>query len=431
MSKIVGLVGAMMLILVGCSQSESEGQSATDLSSGQLYTTETSRVDPAELERLVSLGYVDYATGTVEPARDSKYNRIAGDYIFYVSADSPSAQLALPNGEVLHTWQIPFDQIWPDGPNWQDEFSASLMPGTSHQGYWRRAYLQSDGSVLLIFENLGLARIDRDSKVIWKSRLRAHNDLELDEHGRSWVLTRKPRKISGLERTFEVMDNLITVLSPQGELIDETSLIDVLDGSILTRRDWRAWIDDPQDRPTDPLHANSIELIPENLTARSSLGGANVLVSIRNLNRVVAVDTDRGRVTFVGRGDFRAQHDVTLTADGTILLFDNLGAKTWSRVFEFELAPWNLIWSYTGESGSRFFSTFQSTASRLSDGTTLIVPSATGSAFIVTPEGEIAWRFSNPHRARSKKNRTASLWDLKVVSASELNREFRISIGAE
>src|SRR3970282_1026792 len=86
-------------------------------------------------------------------------------------------------GEVLHRWSRPFADVWPDSPD-ADKLGAT---------WWRRARLLDDGDLLVVCEGLGVARIDRDSKLVWAVANSAHHDLAVLENGDVYVLTRAVR----------------------------------------------------------------------------------------------------------------------------------------------------------------------------------------------------------------------------------------------
>lgn len=58
--------------------------------------------------------------------------------------------------------------------------------------------------------------------------------------------------------------------------------------------------------------------------------------------------------------------------------------------------PAKLVWSYTAPKKSDFYSFFISGAQRLANGNTLICSGANGTAFEVTPDNEIVWKYVNP-----------------------------------
>jgi hypothetical protein len=66
------------------------------------------------------------------------------------------------------------------------------------------------------------------------------------------------------------------------------------------------------------------------------------------------------------------------------------------------------LWTYTAPDKVSFFSTFISSAHRLSNGNTFICSGAQGRFFEVTPEGEIVWEYWSPYsgKARPELNET-------------------------
>jgi hypothetical protein len=104
-----------------------------------------------------------------------------------------------------------------------------------------------------------------------------------------------------------------------------------------------------------------------------------------------------------------------LPGEGHILLFNNGGERPdggYSSVDELILpvdaqgryickpgtsyGPEQPVWSYSAAKKPDFFSHFISGAQRLPNGNTLICSGANGTAFEVTPEREIVWKYVNP-----------------------------------
>ena len=111
-----------------------------------------------------------------------------------------------------------------------------------------------------------------------------------------------------------------------------------------------------------------------------------------------------------------------LPGAGNILVFDNGGAagfgppnpgsptgewnalRDHSRVLEINPVTLEIVWQYTARTAgfvpvaedSKFFSHYASGAQRLPNGNTLIVETAYGRIFEVTPQSEIAWEYINP-----------------------------------
>ena len=109
------------------------------------------------------------------------------------------------------------------------------------------------------------------------------------------------------------------------------------------------------------------------------------------------------------------QHDahmipLGLPGAGNVLVFDNQGAAGFppiylnmfagSRVLEIDPISREIVWQFDASVSGRpfwnFFSSFISSARRLSNGNTLICEGMHGRFFQVTPKGEIVWEYVNP-----------------------------------
>jgi len=152
----------------------------------------------------------------------------------------------------------------------------------------------------------------------------------------------------------------------------------------------------------DPLHSNTVEFVePDLAPAFPGLTAGEVVVSLRNMDFLIAVDLARKTVTAALTGGWRRQHDADLLPSGEILLFDNLGnlgPQGRSRVIQFEPGDGRITWSYTGTIERPLYSLWRSTQQRLANGNTLITESGGGRLLEVTAAGDIVWEFINPVR---------------------------------
>ena len=141
-------------------------------------------------------------------------------------------------------------------------------------------------------------------------------------------------------------------------------------------------------------HANSVYPVP---------GEDAVIVSFRNINRVVKIDTVSGDVLWqMGPGMdfelesgswFSIQHDAQILPNGNLLLYDNHYAvtPTWSRgleiAFDETTFEAQIVWeSYTGPSA------VLGTIDRLDDGTTLMSTGTACTVEFADQSGNQIWR---------------------------------------
>lgn len=102
-------------------------------------------------------------------------------------------------------------------------------------------------------------------------------------------------------------------------------------------------------------------------------------------------------------------HDPTVLPNGHIMCFDNgrfhcadpdgsmnLSPPDFSRVIEIDSVRNEIVWEYRAEDPVDFYSTYISSARRLSNGNTIICEGALGRFFEVTLAGEVVWEYVSP-----------------------------------
>jgi len=363
---------------------------------------------PADLvERLESIGYAGgsiAATG-VEGVTVHDRTRVRDGLNLLTSGHRAEAELMDMDGRILHTWSKDFWEIWPKYP-------FRRNPNTK---YWRKVHLFENGDLLAIYEGLGMVKLDRQSRVLWKSPCRAHHDLEVLADGRIVTLTRRVTRDPfgqgpGLRL---ILEDFITILDPGGRLLKEVSLLDCFKRSPVYLTMLRQYLESHPTRK-DPFHTNTIRVLDGRLADQVPyFRKGRVLISLRFLNLVAVVDLDERRIVWSRLGSFKGQHDTQILENGHLLLFDNLGLGESSRVLEVDPATLDVLWSYEGTADHPFFSETCGTVQRLPDNDTLITESDPGRAFEVTPDGTIVWEYRSPHRSGDHRQFVATLFELE------------------
>ena len=355
-----------------------------------------------ELERLRSIGYLagSQPAGASSGITVHDAARSSGGLNFYTSGHFAGAMLMDMEGTVLHEWRYDFLKAWPD------ETESTEVDGSE---YWRWAYLFENGDVLAIFDGLGLIKVDRNSNLIWKRLGGEHHDLDVTDDGRVFVLTRRAHMVERINPRMPVMEDFVTVLDADGNLLNEVSILEAFEKS--------AFRDSPLARGFvargDLYHTNAVDVLDGRLADRiPAFSEGNVLISMRTQSIIAILDMDTEEIVWVASDMWLAQHDPKVLDNGNILVFDNKGAKGESRVVEFDPASRELVWKYEGDRSNNFFTQMCGANHRLPNGNTLATESDFGRAFEVTPEGEIVWEFVNPHRAGKRDNLIATLFDV-------------------
>ena len=156
---------------------------------------------------------------------------------------------------------------------------------------------------------------------------------------------------------------------------------------------WEHGIAAPNEPRMEWTHGNTV----------FEMSDGNLLVSFRNLCKVIIIDRQTGATTwYLGPPHLSGQHAPNELENGNILVFDNGKNRInhdipFSRVIEVDPATKEIVWSYQEKYPSDFFSPLISNATRLPNGNTLICEGSFGRFFEVTVEGEVVWEYVNPH----------------------------------
>ena len=96
-----------------------------------------------------------------------------------------SAVLIDMDGRVLHRWQVSYPEL-------MSEEAKLETPPPDTRLYWKPVRLLPEGELLVVVdlegatpEGLALAKIDRDSKVLWVRHDYVHHDFDLDSQGKA------------------------------------------------------------------------------------------------------------------------------------------------------------------------------------------------------------------------------------------------------
>lgn len=389
-----------------CSCGEGQFFSPDESPGGRFYRAHKRSLEPLtasqkeEIARLQSLGYM---AGSVFPQTTGgvlRHNRQSSHHglNLYSSGHGPEAVLMNMEGKTIHRWRRAFHEIWPE------------REGNRQRNWYRRVHLLPDGELLVIFEGLGLAKLDADSEVIWANDEGFHHDVQIGPDGMLYSLIRKAHIVPQISRDKPVAEHFVAVVAPDGRIQRKISLIAAFEKAEPRYR--RFWAE-REIKTGDIFHSNSIRVLKGRIAdLLPAFAAGNVLISIRNMSTIAVLDIQQEKVVWAARGMFRKQHDVQMLENGNLLLFDNRRMGRYSAVREFEPLTMFQKWVYRGGRDRPFFSRTCGAVQRLPGGNTLITESNKGRAFEVTRSGETVWEFENPHRAGEQNELIASLFDM-------------------
>lgn len=350
-----------------------------------------------------------YARANAAGLLTADYERKHSGFTLFTTGDGARAHLIAPSGAVIHEWKRPYSGVW-------DKSGAVRAPMADNQVYFRKARLYPNGDILVIYEGVGdspygygMARLDRDSNLIWKNLDHFHHDFHVADDGLIYGLTHAYRQdlmpdVDHLKPPY--LDDFVVVVSPDdGRMLKKISLIEAFRHSDYRRMLWLV----PYYSLEDPLHTNSVRRLEgeeaEQLAAKvPQAKEGRVLLSLREMgNGVIALlDLETERIVWATRGPWHAQHDVDVLPNGNLLLFDNrghFGPGGQSRIIEVDAATGAIEWIYAGDERNEFESLIRGSQERLPNGNTLITESQAGRLLEVTEDGEIVWEYVTPVRA--------------------------------
>ncbi|HEY7331284.1 MAG TPA: arylsulfotransferase family protein [Gemmataceae bacterium] len=330
------------------------------------------------------------------------------------------ARLINMRGELVHEWHVPFSQLWPAPPHLKGRIDDAAV-------YFNDGHIDPNGNLLAVIEGpinmqnmshgYGLVKLDKDSRVLWTYAEKCHHDIDVAEDGTIYALvnetlTQVPPELESVP-TPCVVDH-VDVISANGERMKRIALLEALlnspyaalfgtlerpkmPGPMTQRSSWQSPLADDK-RRRDVLHANAVKVLnPTRASKFPFFKTGQLLVSLRNLDAIVVLDLDSGKVVWAARGPWRAQHDPSFLENGRLLLFDNLGSPKGSRVLEYDPQTQAFPWTYPGDKGTPFHSELRGMCQRLPGGNTLIVNSEGGEVIEATPDQETVWSCSFGH----------------------------------
>jgi hypothetical protein len=385
---------------------------------GGRWASPNEELDPARMtetqkemvQQLQALGYMTGVNKAEKPGggvvRDA--TKAFPGYGLYVSGHGLEAILIDTNGTALHRWTLPAEGIWKRTEN---------LPS-----YFRRAHLWENGDLMVIVEGVGIVKMDKRSRILWKEENGAHHDFQVTANGDIYLLTREPHVVPTLDASRPFFEDYFTVLGPDGHEILKKSALEMLLASpqkgSVGRPDSRLppYLKRDVDRG-DLLHLNTLELVPADSAAVPWLKKGTIITSSPYLCSLMAFDLEHDALTWFYKKDFTGQHEPRLLANGDILFFDNHNDTKRSKVVELDPKTGATVWEYDGAPDNRFYSQCCSTARRLPNGDTQIVITDMGKVIEVTPDKRIVWEFDNPHRTGERNELVASIFDMVRLPA--------------
>gem|GEM_PF-1566658 len=334
----------------------------------------------SEEERLKALPYLAYSTSELDQSKMgvviSRPMSFSPGLNLYCSMPRGEAYLMDMKGLFQHTWH-------------------------AEKNDWQACALDKSGNIYFVVLDQVLEKIDWNSRPIWKSKGRYHNYISIADNGDILTFTREVKKIPYREEKIPILNDLITIVSPDGQIKQKISMYKLF-GKLLPERrlDIISFADESQLTGEkrdiyDVFHSNAVERLTRDVKGVCSKG--DLLVSIRELNLIAIIDPVTEKVKWQwGQGYLDSQHSPVMLDSGNILLLDNGRLeREYSRVIEMDPRKGQIVYDYRAEPASSFFTSVGGSVQELPNGNLLITESETGRVFELTYKNEIVWEYYN------------------------------------
>ncbi len=302
------------------------------------------------------------------------------------------------DGTLNHEWIIDWFEIWPDRNDLTTEEKPKSRPGTHIHG----CVILDNGDIVFNFEHLGLVRLDVRGRVVWTLDYRTHHSIYMDENNTLWVSgqinhTEPMPKYPNLKK---VVEPTILNVSLDGEILNETSIVDLLAHNKLPGLLYMSATCNSSPKISgDFLHLNDVEVFPSSLPEGFFKAG-DILVSLRNINSVFVFDGHDHHLKYKNIGGFVRQHDPDFIDGNSISVYDNHNVKdqnrkNQSRIVVHSIPDGHTRTHYVGSEAHPFYSVIMGKHQWLPNGNVLITDSMAGRAFEINSDGTIVWEYIN------------------------------------
>lgn len=238
------------------------------------------------------------------------------------------------NGKVLHRWAN-------DPQLWSDLKSVSKVPGISGPVSPVAVHLYPNGDLLATYHGnntfpfaVGMAKFDKNSKLLWKSENLCHHNFSVSSDGTIFVpsleVVDSPIQIGNTSSSIysnsgKIYRDQVLQLDSDGNELMRIDLVDALVrsgwGNLFFQGNSLYYASD------DPLHLNDVQVIDAQFASQASwLKPGDLIVSLRNLNCIAILDTQTRLVKWISSGTMLGQHSPRMLG-GSILALDNLGGS--------------------------------------------------------------------------------------------------------
>jgi len=340
---------------------------------------------------------------------------LINDSIFllhYRLINKSSSEILLQNiktGEIAQKWIVPVDEIMIDSDSIREQLEKSYVNGNTPKDLnlevpqnideiiIRHTMMLEDGSILFKVAPYGyIYKIDKYSKILWKSKKLAHHSIELDENGNIWTCIVNLNNSTASKLGYK--DDAILCLDQKGNEMYYKSLTDIfLENNLFAKliestpvgSNWN-------NKYKDPYHLNDVKPVMKDGTFWKK---GDIFLSLRNKSLVALFRPNTGKIIMNQQGPWLMQHDIDILNDSIISIFNNNVSFLNDEVKSMSnVANYNFKTGKTQFNFINLFSTkYQGRKSELPSNDIFIEATLSGIYYILDSIGNIKYKFYVPY----------------------------------
>lgn len=216
---------------------------------------------------------------------------------------------------MVHQWRPPIDEIIARSVKFTSNEVVLKRDRTENRLTYRHPLMMENGDLVLKMDS-PLFRVDPCNEIVWiNDRSLFHHATEKDADGNIWVSSRiDPTRIPHVNFK-DFLDDAITQVSPDGEILFQRSVAEVLIQQGLARLVYGR-----DEYISNPVHLNDNQ--PVDFDGPYWKKG-DVFLSLRNNSMIALYRPSEDRIVWYKEGPWDHQHDVDVLDDHRISVFDN------------------------------------------------------------------------------------------------------------
>ena len=305
------------------------------------------------------------------------------------------------DGSIVNRWPAQFSKIFPH----PDHLPPHVVPKADRNAEVMGMEALPDGSVIFNFTEKGTVQLDRCGVLQWTIPRPTHHSLARAEDGGFWIPSaRQIEKTSQFPRLkTPYQDETILKVSATGQILKEISVLELLFKNNVESPLFTNHLATIGGYGFGFTHLNDVEeLSSEMAPAFPQFAAGDLLVSLRDLNLIMVVDSMGEKVKWHQIGPWIAQHDPDFLKNGRISVLNNNFDGTpdgslagGSNIVEIDPATRATWIRYGTRAGQEWYTEIRGRHQPLENGNVLISESVAGRAMEVDKNGQVVWEFIN------------------------------------